>query len=68
MAHLTHLTNYFKETSRVPRTHGTREKVDNKCVNFVKSVNLATVLGRFLSDILLDLLDDEFADFMFFHT
>jgi len=42
MDELTHLTNYFKESSRVPRTHGTREKVDNKCVKFVKSVKCAT--------------------------
>ena len=42
MTHLTHLTNYFKEISRVPRTHGTREKVTCKCVNFVKSVKFAT--------------------------
>ena len=47
MTHLTHLTDYFSESSRVPRTHGTREKVANKCVKSVKSVNFATekVLG-----------------------
>ena len=27
MTHLTHLTDYFTESSRVPRTHGTREKL-----------------------------------------
>ena len=42
MDELTHLTNYFKESSRVPRMHGTREKVANKCVKFVKSVKCAT--------------------------
>ena len=42
MDELTHLTNYFMESSRVPRTHGTREKVTNKCVKFVKSVKYAT--------------------------
>ena len=42
MTHLTYLTNYFKESSRVPRTRGTREKVTYKCVNFVKSVKFAT--------------------------
>ena len=45
MTHLTHLTDYFTESSRVPRTHGTREKVDNKCVKSVKSVNFATDFG-----------------------
>ena len=42
MTHLTHLTNYFTESSRVPRTHGTREEVKIYCVNFVKSVKYAT--------------------------
>ena len=42
MDELTHLTNYFTESSRVLRTHGTREKVTNKCVKFVKSVKYAT--------------------------
>ena len=42
MDELTHLTNYFMESSRVLRTHGTREKVTNKCVKFVKSVKYAT--------------------------
>ena len=36
MDELTHLTNYFTESSRVLRTHGTREKVVTKCVKFVK--------------------------------
>ena len=45
LTHLTHLTDYFTESSRVPRTHGTREKVDNKCVKSVKSVNFATDFG-----------------------
>ena len=40
MDELTHLTNYFTKSSRVPRTHGTREKVDNKCVKSVKSVHV----------------------------
>ena len=38
MDELTHLTNYFKETSRVLRTHGTREKVVTKCVKSVKCI------------------------------
>ena len=42
MDELTHLTNYFKESSRVPCVRGTREKVANKCVKFVKSVKYAT--------------------------
>ena len=42
MDEMTHLTNYFTESSRVLRTHGTREKVTNKCVKFVKSVKCAT--------------------------
>ena len=37
MDELTHLTNYFTESSRVLRTHGTREKVVTKCVKSVKS-------------------------------
>ena len=45
MTHLTHLTDYFTESSRVPRTHGTREKVTNKCVKSVKSVHFATDFG-----------------------
>ena len=42
MDELTHLTNYFKESSRVLRTHGTREKVVTKCVKSVKFVKFAT--------------------------
>ena len=45
MDELTHLTNYFTESSRVLRTHGTREKVTNNCVKFVKSVKCATEFG-----------------------
>ena len=39
MTHLTQLTDYFTESSRVLRTHGTREKVTNKCVKSVKLLN-----------------------------
>lgn len=41
MDELTHLTNYFTESSRVLRTHGTREKVVTKCVKSVKFVKSA---------------------------
>ena len=34
---MTHLTNYFKESSCVLRTHGTREEVVSKCVKSVKN-------------------------------
>ena len=41
MDELTHLTNYFTESSRVLRMHGTREKVVTKCVKSVKFVKSA---------------------------
>ena len=45
MDELTHLTNYFKESSRVLRTHGTREKVVTKCVKSVKCVKARIIIG-----------------------
>ena len=45
MDELTHLTNYFKESSRVLRTHGTREKVVTKCVKSVKCVKARIITG-----------------------
>ena len=42
MDELAHLTNYFTESSRVLRTHGTREKVVTECVKSVKFVKSIT--------------------------
>jgi len=53
MDELTHLTNYFMESSRVPRTHGTREKVVIYCVKFDKSVNFATVAKLWRKDLVV---------------